>query len=159
MLCNREIKFDVFLKEALKLGADFVATGHYCRKAEETAPDGRTIYKLLAGSDPNKDQSYFLCQLSQEQLSRALFPVGHLLKPEVRRIAEQMKLATAKRKDRKASVSSASRSAGLSSTKAQSKNRQRPRNQSRLAQIRTSRPTRRQNGGCRDGHGGTNGFG
>lgn len=99
MLCNREIKFDVFLKEALKLGADFVATGHYCRKAEETAPDGRTIYKLLAGSDPNKDQSYFLCQLSQEQLSRALFPVGHLLKPEVRRIAEQMKLATAKRKD------------------------------------------------------------
>ena len=120
VLCNREIKFDVFLKEALKLGADFVATGHYCRKAEETAPDGRTIYKLLAGSDPNKDQSYFLCQLSQEQLSR---------------------------------------SAGLSSTKAQSKNRQRPRNQSRLAQIRTSRPTRRQNGGCRDGHGGTNGFG
>lgn len=99
VLCNREIKFDVFLKEALKLGADFVATGHYCRKAEETAPDGRTIYKLLAGSDPNKDQSYFLCQLSQEQLSRALFPVGHLLKPEVRRIAEQMKLATAKRKD------------------------------------------------------------
>lgn len=76
-----------------------MATGHYCRKAEETAPDGRTIYKLLAGSDPNKDQSYFLCQLSQEQLSRALFPVGHLLKPEVRRIAEQMKLATAKRKD------------------------------------------------------------
>lgn len=59
VLCNREIKFDVFLKEALKLGADFVATGHYCRKAEETAPDGRTIYKLLAGSDPNKDQSYF----------------------------------------------------------------------------------------------------
>lgn len=99
VLCNREIKFDVFLKEALKLGADFVATGHYCRKAETTAPDGRTTYRLLAGSDPNKDQSYFLCQLSQEQLSRALFPVGHLLKPEVRRIAEEQQLATAKRKD------------------------------------------------------------
>ena len=68
VLCNREIKFDVFLREALRLGADFVATGHYCRKAEETLPDGRTIYKLLAGTDPNKDQSYFLCQLSQEQL-------------------------------------------------------------------------------------------
>ncbi|MDE5729907.1 MAG: tRNA 2-thiouridine(34) synthase MnmA, partial [Alistipes sp.] len=99
VLCNREIKFDVFLQEALKLGADFVATGHYCRKAEATGPDGRTIHRLLAGSDPNKDQSYFLCQLSQEQLSRALFPVGHLLKPEVRRIAEEQQLATAKRKD------------------------------------------------------------
>ena len=99
VLCNREIKFDVFLREALKLGADYVATGHYCRKAEETLPDGRTIHKLLAGSDPNKDQSYFLCQLSQEQLSRALFPVGGLLKPEVRRIAEEQGLATAKRKD------------------------------------------------------------
>ena len=99
VLCNREIKFDVFLREALRLGADFVATGHYCRKAEETLPDGRTIYKLLAGTDPNKDQSYFLCQLSQEQLSRALFPVGGLLKPEVRRIAEEQGLATAKRKD------------------------------------------------------------
>ena len=99
VLCNREIKFDVFLREALRLGADFVATGHYCRKAEETLPDGRTIYKLLAGADPNKDQSYFLCQLSQEQLSRALFPVGGLLKPEVRRIAAEQGLATAKRKD------------------------------------------------------------
>ena len=99
VLCNREIKFDVFLREALKLGADYVATGHYCRKAEETLPDGRVIYKLLAGSDPNKDQSYFLCQLSQEQLSRALFPVGRLLKPEVRRIAAEQGLATAKRKD------------------------------------------------------------
>lgn len=99
VLCNREIKFDVFLKEALKLGADYVATGHYCRKAEEVAADGTTIYRLLAGSDPNKDQSYFLCQLSQEQLRYALFPVGHLLKPEVRRIAEEQKLATAKRKD------------------------------------------------------------
>ncbi len=99
VLCNREIKFDVFLREALKLGADYVATGHYCRKEEEQLPDGRVIYKLLAGSDPNKDQSYFLCQLSQEQLSRALFPVGGLLKPEVRRIAAEQGLATAKRKD------------------------------------------------------------
>ncbi len=98
VLCNREIKFDAFLNEALRLGADYVATGHYCRKSEEVI-DGKTIYKLLAGSDPNKDQSYFLCQLSQEQLSKALFPVGDLLKPEVRRIATEQKLATAKRKD------------------------------------------------------------
>ena len=99
VLCNREIKFDVFLREALKLGADFVATGHYCRKAEEFLPDGRTVFKLLAGADPNKDQSYFLCQLSQEQLRYALFPIGDLLKPEVRRIAAKQGLATAKRKD------------------------------------------------------------
>ncbi|MFR9602289.1 MAG: tRNA 2-thiouridine(34) synthase MnmA [Rikenellaceae bacterium] len=99
VLCNREIKFDVFLKEALKLGAEYVATGHYCRKAEEITPNGETTHKLLAGSDPNKDQSYFLCQLSQEQLSRAIFPVGDLLKPEVRRYADEQKLATAKRKD------------------------------------------------------------
>ena len=99
VLCNREIKFDVFLCEALKLGADYVATGHYCRKAEERLPDGGILYRLLAGTDPNKDQSYFLCQLSQEQLSRALFPVGGLLKPEVRRIAAEQGLATAKRKD------------------------------------------------------------
>ena len=99
VLCNREIKFDVFLKEALKLGADYVATGHYCRKAEATLSDGRTVWRLLAGSDPNKDQSYFLCQLSQEQLRYAMFPVGELLKPEVRRIAQEQHLATAKRKD------------------------------------------------------------
>ena len=99
VLCNREIKFDVFLREALKLGADYVATGHYCRKAEQRAADGTIRYKLLAGTDPNKDQSYFLCQLSQEQLRYALFPVGGLLKPEVRRIAEEQHLATAKRKD------------------------------------------------------------
>ncbi len=98
VLCNREIKFDVFLKEALKMGADYVATGHYCRKAEEQV-DGRTVYRLLAGADKNKDQSYFLCQLTQEQLRYALFPIGHLLKPEVRQIAEAQKLATAKRKD------------------------------------------------------------
>ena len=99
VLCNREIKFDVFLKEAQKLGADFVATGHYCQKAEEVTADGTTIYKLLAGADKNKDQSYFLCQLSQEQLRYAMFPIGHIEKPEVRRIAEEQHLATAKRKD------------------------------------------------------------
>lgn len=99
VLCNREIKFDVFLKEALRLGADKVATGHYCRLEEWTDDKGTTHYNLLAGSDPNKDQSYFLCQLTQEQLSYAMFPIGHLLKPEVRRIAEEQRLATAKRKD------------------------------------------------------------
>ena len=99
VLCNREIKFDVFLKEAIKLGADYVATGHYCRKESYTLPDGTVRYRLLAGSDNNKDQSYFLCQLSQEQLRYALFPIGHLLKPEVRRIATEQGLATAKRKD------------------------------------------------------------
>lgn len=98
VLCNREIKFDVFLKEALKLRADFVATGHYCRK-EEFLRDGEKVYSLLAGKDPGKDQSYFLCQLSQEQLRRALFPVGDLLKSEVRSIAAEQRLATAKRKD------------------------------------------------------------
>lgn len=98
VLCNREIKFDVFLKEALKLGADYVATGHYCRK-ESYEADGKTYYRLLAGSDPNKDQSYFLCQLTQEQLRYALFPIGDMLKPEVREVAAAQKLATAKRKD------------------------------------------------------------
>ena len=99
VLCNREIKFDVFMKEAFRLGADYVATGHYCRKAKELRPDGGTTWRLLAGSDPGKDQSYFLCQLSQEQLRPALFPVGGLLKSEVRRIAAEQGLATAKRKD------------------------------------------------------------
>ena len=99
VLCNREIKFDVFLKEALKLGAERVATGHYCRREEWIDSNSVSHYKLLAGSDPNKDQSYFLCQLTQEQLHYAMFPIGHLLKPEVRRIAEEQKLATAKRKD------------------------------------------------------------
>ena len=98
VLCNREIKFDAFLQAALKLGADYVATGHYCRR-EVTETDEGPVYRLLAGSDPNKDQSYFLCQLTQEQLSRALFPIGHLLKPEVRRIAAEQHLATAQRKD------------------------------------------------------------
>nr|WP_262894768.1 tRNA 2-thiouridine(34) synthase MnmA [Flavobacterium agrisoli] len=98
VLCNREIKFDVFLKIALDLGADYVATGHYCQKNEiEVA--GQTMYQLLAGADVNKDQSYFLCQLSQEQLSKALFPIGALTKPEVREIAAQMDLVTADKKD------------------------------------------------------------
>ena len=99
VLCNREIKFDVFLKEALKLGAERVATGHYCRREEWRDNEGKVHYRLLAGSDPNKDQSYFLCQLSQEQLAYAMFPIGELLKPEVRRIATEQRLATAKRKD------------------------------------------------------------
>lgn len=98
VLCNREIKFDVFLQAALKLGADFVATGHYARKAEEVR-DGHIVYRLLSGKDGNKDQSYFLCQLTQEQLSRSLFPVGELLKPEVRAIAKQLGLVTADKKD------------------------------------------------------------
>jgi tRNA-specific 2-thiouridylase len=98
VLCNREIKFDSFAAEARKLGGDFVATGHYCRK--ESVTDGeKTIYRLLAGRDVNKDQSYFLCQLSQEQLGYALFPVGSLTKPEVRGIADKLGLATAHRKD------------------------------------------------------------
>ncbi|GIL24539.1 MAG: tRNA-specific 2-thiouridylase MnmA [Bacteroidota bacterium] len=98
VLCNREIKFDVFLNAALKLGADYVATGHYCRRGEITK-GGKTYYQLLAGKDPNKDQSYFLCQLTQQQLSRALFPIGELLKSEVRAIAKQANLATAEKKD------------------------------------------------------------
>lgn len=98
VLCNREIKFDVFLKAAMQLGADYVATGHYCRRAV-IQKDGKTIYQLLAGKDPNKDQSYFLCQVSQEQLSKALFPIGDLLKPEVRAIAHQIGLTTADKKD------------------------------------------------------------
>jgi tRNA-uridine 2-sulfurtransferase len=98
VLCNREIKFDIFLNAAMKLGADFVATGHYARKAE-TEVDGKKVYRLLAGKDPNKDQSYFLCQLTQEQLSKALFPIGELLKPEVREIAAKAGLATAAKKD------------------------------------------------------------
>lgn len=98
VLCNREIKFDVFMKIALQLGADFVATGHYCRKSEENI-NGKTIYKLLAGKDGNKDQSYFLCQLSQAQLAKSLFPIGELLKPEVREIAKKADLITAEKKD------------------------------------------------------------
>ncbi len=98
ILCNREIKFDVFMKIALQLGADFVATGHYCRKSEENI-NGKTIYKLFSGKDSNKDQSYFLCQLSQEQLAKSLFPIGELTKPEVREIAKNADLITAEKKD------------------------------------------------------------
>ncbi len=98
VLCNREIKFDAFLNAALELGADYVATGHYCQK-EDIVVDGKPVYKLIAGADPSKDQSYFLCQLSQQQLSRALFPIGDILKSEVRRIAAEQGLATAERKD------------------------------------------------------------
>lgn len=98
VLCNREIKFDTFMEEALKFEADFVATGHYCRKNEKEV-NGETVYQLLAGKDPNKDQSYFLCQLNQQQLSKAMFPIGDLLKPEVRKIAKEQNLPTAERKD------------------------------------------------------------
>ena len=98
VLCNREIKFDVFMDIALKLGAEYVATGHYCRKGEEII-DGKPVYKLLAGKDINKDQSYFLCQLSQEQLTKALFPIGELTKQEVRKIAKEAALITAEKKD------------------------------------------------------------
>ncbi len=98
VLCNREIKFDVFLKIALELGADYVATGHYCQKTS-IVKDNKEIYQLKAGADTNKDQSYFLCQLSQEQLSKALFPIGALTKPEVRKIAAEQELITADKKD------------------------------------------------------------
>lgn len=99
VLCNREIKFDVFMKIAMQLGADYVATGHYCRKGVIKNPDGTETYQLLAGVDGNKDQSYFLCQLSQEQLAKTLFPIGELLKPEVRKIAAENDLITADKKD------------------------------------------------------------
>jgi tRNA-specific 2-thiouridylase len=98
VLCNREIKFDSFAEEARRLGGDFVATGHYCRK-ESISVNNTLLFRLLAGKDNNKDQSYFLCQVSQEQLATAIFPVGDLTKPEVRKIADKLGLATAQRKD------------------------------------------------------------
>ena len=98
VLCNREIKFDVFMKIAIQLGADYVATGHYCRKGSFTNENGEDTFQLLSGLDGNKDQSYFLCQLSQEQLSKTLFPIGELTKPEVRKIAADNGLITADRK-------------------------------------------------------------
>ena len=98
VLCNREIKFDLFMEKALELGAKYVATGHYCRR-EIVDNEGINYYRLLAGTDQNKDQSYFLCQLNQDQLSKSLFPIGHLLKPDVREIARQHGLITAERKD------------------------------------------------------------
>lgn len=99
VLCNREIKFDAFLKCALELGVDYVATGHYCKKDEFVNEKGEKIYRILAGDDKNKDQSYFLCQLSQEQLSKALFPIGDIDKPEVRRLAKEAGLPSAEKKD------------------------------------------------------------
>ena len=98
VLCNREIKFDVFMKIALSLGADYVATGHYCRKGEIEV-NGKKVYQLLSGADNNKDQSYFLCQLSQGQLAKSLFPIGELTKPEVREIALELDLITAEKRD------------------------------------------------------------
>ena len=98
VLCNREIKFDVFMDIAMDLNADYVATGHYCRKSEQEI-DGNMVYSLLAGKDNNKDQSYFLCQLSQDQLAKAMFPIGELNKSEVREIAAKLDLVTAEKKD------------------------------------------------------------
>ena len=98
VLCNREIKFDVFLSIALSLGADYVATGHYCQK-EVINKDGEHIYRLLKGADSSKDQSYFLCQLNQDQLAKAMFPIGHLQKSEVRKIAKEANLITAEKRD------------------------------------------------------------
>jgi tRNA-uridine 2-sulfurtransferase len=98
VLCNREIKFDIFLEAAEKFGADYIATGHYARVERVETPSG-TMTRLLAGTDCNKDQSYFLCQLSQHQLSKVLFPIGDIEKPEVRRIAAQLDLASATKKD------------------------------------------------------------
>ena len=99
ILCNREIKFDVFLKIALSLGAELVATGHYCQKDSFQTKSGEKIYRLIKGKDINKDQSYFLCQLNQKQLEKIIFPIGHLNKSEVRSIASKQKLTTAKKKD------------------------------------------------------------
>ena len=99
VLCNREIKFDVFLKIALSFGAEYVATGHYCQKESFQKKSGEKIYRLIQGKDKNKDQSYFLCQLNQKQLEKIIFPIGHLNKSEVRSIATKQKLTTANKKD------------------------------------------------------------
>lgn len=98
ILCNKEIKFDVFLSKAESLGADYIATGHYCRK-KESKKGNKKIYKLIEGKDKTKDQSYFLCQLNQIQLSKVLFPIGDLKKTDVRKIAKENKLITANKKD------------------------------------------------------------
>ena len=98
VLCNREIKFDIFLEIALNLGADYIATGHYCQ-VNKINKDDKEIYRLLAGTDEKKDQSYFLCQLNQKQLSKAIFPIGHLTKSDVRDIAKKNDLITANKKD------------------------------------------------------------
>ena len=98
ILCNREIKFDIFLKIALNLGADYIATGHYCQ-VNKINKDNKEIYRLIVGADEKKDQSYFLCQLNQKQLSKAIFPIGHLTKSDVRDIAKKNDLITADKKD------------------------------------------------------------
>ena len=98
ILCNREIKFDLFLKKALEIGADFVATGHYCRK-EEVIVNQKKIQRLMSGKDKSKDQSYFLCQVNQYQLSKSLFPLGNLMKKDVRKLAGEIGLNTANKKD------------------------------------------------------------
>lgn len=112
VLCNREIKFDAFLKAAQKMGADMVATGHYCRKepaldaeGNQIVNDGKPVWRILAGSDPNKDQSYFLCQLTEDQLSKALFPIGDICKPEVRRLAAEADLPSAEKRTPRVSAS------------------------------------------------------
>ena len=99
VLCNREIKFDAFVAKAASIGAEMVATGHYCRKETLTGPEGKPVYRILEGADPNKDQSYFLSQLTQEQLAKAVFPIGDLTKAEVRRIAAEAELPSADKKD------------------------------------------------------------
>jgi tRNA-specific 2-thiouridylase len=99
ILCNREIKFDLFLDAALKLGAEAVATGHYCQRDETILSDGSTEYELIAGADPNKDQSYFLCQLTQHQLKHAIFPIGKMLKLDLRGVAKNAGIHTADKKD------------------------------------------------------------
>jgi tRNA-uridine 2-sulfurtransferase len=93
ILCNREIKFKAFLEKAISLGADYLATGHYCQKSESPIPE------LLKGADPNKDQSYFLYTIPAVSLEKVLFPIGHLLKTEVREIAREFGLATSEKKD------------------------------------------------------------
>ncbi len=98
VLCNREIKFDIFLKIALDLGADYIATGHYCQ-VNKINKDNKEIYRLIVGADEKKDQSYFLCQLNQKQLSKAIFPIGHLTKSDVRDLAKKNDLITADKKD------------------------------------------------------------
>lgn len=105
VMCNKEIKFKAFLDYAMELGADYVATGHYARV---TTDENGTVH-MLRGVDNNKDQTYFLSQLSQDQLKKTMFPLGHLEKPEVRAIAERAGLATAKKKIRQESVSSVKR--------------------------------------------------
>lgn len=99
VLCNREIKFDIFLETAVALGADFIATGHYCIKKEYNDGNNKKIFKLFSGVDNEKDQSYFLCQLNQKQLSKSLFPIGDYTKKDVRKIASEQGLITAEKKD------------------------------------------------------------